>query len=55
MKFRFLILTLLLLVAAVAATAQDVDDVIRTETSLVMGEVISHRVAPLMELARRQS
>src|SRR5688572_27512478 len=35
MKFRFLSLMLLTLVVAVAATAQDVDDVIRTETSLV--------------------
>ena len=32
-----------------------IEGVERTETSLVMGEVISHRVAPLMELARRQS
>ena len=31
-----------------------IEGVERTETSLVMGEVISHRVAPLMELARRQ-
>lgn len=31
-----------------------IDGVERTETSLVMGEVIGYRVAPLMELARRQ-
>lgn len=29
-----------------------IDGVERTETHLVMGEVIGHRVAPLMELAR---
>ncbi|MET0296240.1 MAG: Lrp/AsnC family transcriptional regulator [Microbacterium sp.] len=31
-----------------------IEGVERTETSLVMGEVIGHRVAPLMELARRE-
>lgn len=31
-----------------------VEGVERTETSLVMGEVIGYRVAPLMELARSQ-
>lgn len=31
----------------------EIEGVERTETSLVMGEVIGHRVAPLMELARR--
>jgi transcriptional regulator, AsnC family len=31
-----------------------IDGVERTETSLVMGEVIGHRVTPLMELARRE-
>jgi DNA-binding Lrp family transcriptional regulator len=31
-----------------------IEGVERTETSLVMGEVIPHRVAPLMELARRE-
>lgn len=31
-----------------------IDGVERTETSLVMGEVIPYRVAPLMELARRE-
>lgn len=31
-----------------------IDGVERTETSLVMGEVIAHRVLPLMELARRE-
>ena len=31
-----------------------IDGVERTETSLVMGEVISYRVTPLMELARRE-
>jgi DNA-binding Lrp family transcriptional regulator len=30
-----------------------IEGVERTETSLVMGEVIPHRVTPLMELARR--
>lgn len=30
-----------------------IEGVERTETSLVMGEVIDHRVAPLMELAQR--
>jgi len=32
-----------------------IDGVERTETSLVMGEVIGYRVAPLMESARRES
>ena len=32
-----------------------IDGVERTETSLVMGEVIGHRIAPLMDLARRGS
>lgn len=32
-----------------------IDGVERTETSLVMGEVIGYRVAPLMELAQRDS
>lgn len=32
-----------------------IEGVERTETSLVMGEVIAHRVTPLMELARRES
>lgn len=32
-----------------------IEGVERTETSLVMGEVIPHRVMPLMELARRDS
>lgn len=32
-----------------------IDGVERTETSLVMGEVIGHRVAPLMDLAQRES
>jgi DNA-binding Lrp family transcriptional regulator len=32
-----------------------VDGVERTETSLAMGEVIGYRVAPLMDLARRDS
>ncbi|GAB3601772.1 Lrp/AsnC family transcriptional regulator [Microbacterium aureliae] len=31
-----------------------IEGVERTETSLVMGEVIAHRVVPLMELARRE-
>lgn len=31
-----------------------IDGVERTETSLVMGEVIPYRLAPLMELARRE-
>jgi DNA-binding Lrp family transcriptional regulator len=31
-----------------------IDGVERTETSLVMGEVIPYRVGPLMELARRE-
>jgi DNA-binding Lrp family transcriptional regulator len=31
-----------------------IEGVERTETSLVMGEVIGHRVTPLMELARRE-
>jgi DNA-binding Lrp family transcriptional regulator len=31
-----------------------IEGVERTETSLVMGEVIAHRVTPLMELARRE-
>lgn len=31
-----------------------IDGVERTETSLVMGEVIGYRVAPLMELAQRE-
>jgi DNA-binding Lrp family transcriptional regulator len=31
-----------------------IDGVERTETQLVMGEVIGYRVAPLMELARRE-
>lgn len=31
-----------------------IEGVERTETSLVMGEVIGHRVGPLMELARRE-
>ena len=31
-----------------------IDGVERTETSLVMGEVIGYRVSPLMELARRE-
>lgn len=31
-----------------------IDGVERTETSLVMGEVIPHRVAPLLALARQQ-
>ncbi|MFJ6652533.1 Lrp/AsnC family transcriptional regulator [Microbacterium sp. NPDC091313] len=31
-----------------------IEGVERTETSLVMGEVIPYRVAPLMELARRE-
>ena len=31
-----------------------IDGVERTETSLVMGEVIGYRVTPLMELARRE-
>ena len=30
-----------------------IENVERTETSLVMGEVIAYRVTPLMELARR--
>ena len=32
-----------------------IEGVERTETSLVMGEVIGYRVTPLMELARRDS
>jgi DNA-binding Lrp family transcriptional regulator len=32
-----------------------IEGVERTETSLAMGEVIGYRVAPLMELARRES
>ena len=32
-----------------------IEGVERTETSLVMGEVIAHRVTPLMELAQRES
>ncbi len=32
-----------------------IEGVERTETSLVMGEVIGYRVAPLMELARREA
>ncbi|NYF16214.1 DNA-binding Lrp family transcriptional regulator [Microbacterium sp. AK009] len=32
-----------------------IEGVERTETSLVMGEVIGYRVGPLMELARRDS
>ena len=32
-----------------------IDGVERTETSLAMGEVIGYRVAPLMEMARRES
>lgn len=32
-----------------------IEGVERTETSLVMGEVIGYRVTPLMELARRES
>jgi DNA-binding Lrp family transcriptional regulator len=32
-----------------------IEGVERTETSLVMGEVIAHRVSPLMELAQRES
>ena len=32
-----------------------IEGVERTETSLAMGEVIGHRVVPLMELARRES
>jgi len=32
-----------------------IEGVERTETSLVMGEVIGYRVRPLMELARRES
>lgn len=31
-----------------------IEGVERTETSLVMGEVIPHRVVPLMEMARRE-
>jgi DNA-binding Lrp family transcriptional regulator len=31
-----------------------IEGVERTETSLVMGEVIGHRVTPLMELSRRE-
>jgi DNA-binding Lrp family transcriptional regulator len=31
-----------------------IEGVERTETSLAMGEVIAHRVTPLMELARRE-
>ena len=31
-----------------------IDGVERTETSLVMGEVIGYRVAPLMELAQQE-
>ena len=31
-----------------------IEGVERTETSLVMGEVIPYRLAPLMELARRE-
>lgn len=31
-----------------------IEGVERTETSLAMGEVIGHRVVPLMELARRE-
>lgn len=32
-----------------------IEGVERTETSLAMGEVIGYRVAPLMEMARRES
>jgi DNA-binding Lrp family transcriptional regulator len=32
-----------------------IEGVERTETSLVMGEVIGHRVTPLLEMARRES
>jgi hypothetical protein len=32
-----------------------IDGVERTETSLAMGEVIGYRVAPLIDLARRDS
>ena len=32
-----------------------IEGIERTETSLVMGEVIGYRVSPLMELARRES
>ncbi|WP_396668392.1 Lrp/AsnC family transcriptional regulator [Microbacterium sp. R86528] len=32
-----------------------IEGVERTETSLVMGEVIQHRVAPLMELAQQEA
>jgi len=32
-----------------------IEGVERTETSLVMGEVIGHRVAPLIEMAHRQA
>jgi len=54
MKFRFLSLMLLTLVAAVAATAQDVDDVIRTETSLVQLNVgvVDKQGRPIKSLTR---
>ncbi|MBN9185133.1 MAG: Lrp/AsnC ligand binding domain-containing protein, partial [Microbacterium sp.] len=32
-----------------------IEGVERTETSLAMGEVIGYRVAPLMEMARREA
>jgi DNA-binding Lrp family transcriptional regulator len=32
-----------------------IEGVERTETSLVMGEVIGHRVSPLIEMARRET
>ncbi len=54
MKFRFVFLILLTLVAAVVATAQDVDDVIRTETSLVQLNigVVDKQGRPIKSLTR---
>ena len=42
------------LTATMTATTVTVDGVERTETSLVMGEVIGYRVKPILEEARRE-
>jgi Ca-activated chloride channel homolog len=54
MKYRFVFLALFTLVAATAAMAQEVDDVIRTETSLVQLNigVVDQQGRPIKSLTR---